>query len=87
MVHDLDDRVFAFNDDTTTTEWVIIFRRHERAYTVERKSDSSLAWTAPKLEPDRPNPLQILLAPLVCTKSIPPQFSHSQLFKFELVGE
>ncbi|KAI6139789.1 hypothetical protein BKA82DRAFT_2871060 [Pisolithus tinctorius] len=85
MVHDLDDRVVAFNDDTTTTEWVIIFRRHERAYTVQRKVESRLAWTAPQLEPNRPNPLQILLEPLICTKSIPPQFLGSQLFKFDLV--
>ncbi|KAI6010909.1 hypothetical protein F5J12DRAFT_570238 [Pisolithus orientalis] len=83
MVHDLDDRVVSYNDESTT-EWVIIFRRHERAYTVERKVESGLAWTAPELEPDRPsNPLQILLKPLVCTYSIPPQFLPSQLFKFE----
>ncbi|KAI5996603.1 hypothetical protein F5J12DRAFT_352389 [Pisolithus orientalis] len=83
MVHNLDDRVISYNDESTT-EWVIIFRQHERAYTIERKVESSLAWTAPELEPDRPsNPLQILLKPLVCTYSIPPQFLPSQLFKFE----
>ncbi|KAI6139769.1 hypothetical protein BKA82DRAFT_4019961 [Pisolithus tinctorius] len=86
MVHDLDDRVVAFNDGSTT-EWVIIFRRHERAYTVQRRAERRLAWTAPGLEPERPNPLQILLEPLICTPSIPPQFRHSQLFKFELVGQ
>ncbi|KAI5996594.1 hypothetical protein F5J12DRAFT_785379 [Pisolithus orientalis] len=63
MVHDLDDRVVAFNDDSTT-EWVITFRRHERAYTIERKDESCLAWTAPNLGPEKPHPLQILLQPL-----------------------
>ncbi|KAI6139770.1 hypothetical protein BKA82DRAFT_2870491 [Pisolithus tinctorius] len=84
MVHDLDDRVVAFNDGSTT-EWVIIFRRHERTYTVQRRAERRLAWTAPGFEPERPNPLQILLEPLICTPSIPPQFIPPQLFKFEPV--
>ncbi|KAI6139763.1 hypothetical protein BKA82DRAFT_4221903 [Pisolithus tinctorius] len=85
MVHGLDDRVVAFNDGSTT-EWVIIFRRHERAYTVQRRAENRLAWTAPVLEPNRPtNPLQILLEPLIISTSNPPQFILAQLFKFELV--
>ncbi|KAI6139791.1 hypothetical protein BKA82DRAFT_1001299 [Pisolithus tinctorius] len=85
MVHDKDNRVVSYNDGCTT-EWVIIFRRHERAYTVQRKVESCLAWTAPMLEPNRPtNPLQILLEPLFVRPSNPPQFNPAQLFKFEFV--
>ncbi|KAI5996596.1 hypothetical protein F5J12DRAFT_896121 [Pisolithus orientalis] len=87
MVHDLDDRIVSFNDDITT-EWVITFRRHERAYTIERRAESSLAWTAPTCGPEQPtNPLQILLEPLTYlpTEQYPPLLIPTQLFKFELV--
>ncbi|KAI6010906.1 hypothetical protein F5J12DRAFT_781872 [Pisolithus orientalis] len=82
-IRNLDNCVSSF-EDRHTEEWIITFREAHRPYTVERKGEGGLAWTAPWLEPKKPNPLQILCEPLIGNLSDPPQFDPAHLFKFEL---
>ncbi|KAI6001268.1 hypothetical protein EDD15DRAFT_2361619 [Pisolithus albus] len=78
-----EDRVFSFADKPAEV-WIITYRENHNAYTIERKG-GPVGWTTPKSE--EPEPRQIVLSPVVSTKSLPPQFLPSQLFKFERVPE
>ncbi|KAI6014110.1 hypothetical protein PISMIDRAFT_196896 [Pisolithus microcarpus 441] len=78
-----EDRVFAFADEPAEV-WIIVYREYHKAYTIERRG-GPVGWTAP--ESEEPEPRQIVLSPIISTKSLPPQFLPSQLFKFERVPE
>lgn len=78
-----EDRVFSFEDEPAEV-WIIIYRENHKAYTIERRGGPD-GWTAPKSE--EPKLRQIVLSPVICTMSLPPQYLPSQLFKFEHVPE
>ncbi|KAI6001269.1 hypothetical protein EDD15DRAFT_1668996 [Pisolithus albus] len=78
-----EDRVFSFADKPAEV-WIIVHREYHNAYTIERKGGPD-GWTTP--ESEEPEQRQIVLRPVTSTKSSPPQFRSSQLFKFERVPE
>ncbi|KAI6044503.1 hypothetical protein EDC04DRAFT_372379 [Pisolithus marmoratus] len=87
LVRGDEDRVLAYENEPAEV-WVIRFREHQNAYTIERRYEverqgEPLAWTAPRS--DQEHERQVLLCPLLATKSEPPQFRPTQLFRFERV--
>lgn len=77
---DIGGRLFEF-PEVTPQRWVIIFRPHQRAYTVEKQGTED-AWTAPKTGKSP----QILVQPVkVISQLHPPQFPDDVLFRFERV--
>ncbi|KAI5982708.1 hypothetical protein EDC04DRAFT_2915384 [Pisolithus marmoratus] len=87
------ERVFAFRDRPAEV-WVIRYREPQDAYTIERRDGPlstdpppvPLAWTVPRQEPESgEREDQVLLRPLAATRSDPPQFRSSQLFRIERV--
>ncbi|KAI6010931.1 hypothetical protein F5J12DRAFT_571133 [Pisolithus orientalis] len=76
------DRVFAFADQPAE-EWVILYREYNGAYTIERR-DQPVGWTVQ--QPEGVEDRQVVLSPVVSTRSIPPQFRPTQLFRFESAG-
>ncbi|KAH7924148.1 hypothetical protein BV22DRAFT_531734 [Leucogyrophana mollusca] len=71
-----DNLVFAFLRDEKKEEWKITYRENHDAYTIEKGSGES-GWVIPDVKPET----QVAVHPLISTKSIPPQFPHTELWK------
>lgn len=74
-----EDRVFAFADQSAE-EWVILYREYDDAYTIERRGEP-IGWTVQ--QPEGVEDRQVVLRPIISTRSIPPHFLPAQLFRFE----
>lgn len=62
-------------------DWLIEYQKSQDAYTIASASDPSKVWTVDMDDdPDRP---RVLLKPLESTKSVPPRFEPSQLWRLE----
>ncbi|KAI5993350.1 hypothetical protein EDC04DRAFT_2910859 [Pisolithus marmoratus] len=78
-----EDRVFAFENEPAE-EWVILYRELQDAYTIERRGEP-VGWTVP--QPEETEIRQVVLRPIISTRSLPPQFLPTQLYRFERAPE
>jgi len=76
----LDKGVFASTNSEKSVAWYITYQEREDAYTIEIE-DSGTGWTV-ALPQDNELMARVDISPIIATKSIPPQYLPTQLFKF-----
>ncbi|WP_194853128.1 I66 family serine proteinase inhibitor [Nocardia sp. SYP-A9097] len=65
-------------------DWLIQYQEAQDAYTITSSSDPSLCWT---VESSDSAESIVTVKPLISTKSIPPQYLPSQLWRLESMVE
>ncbi|KAF8130662.1 hypothetical protein EV363DRAFT_1166338 [Boletus edulis] len=84
----IDNNVTASIHAEQNVEWIATYREFHDAYTISPVNDDILGWTVAYDETNSKVLMsQITLRPIISTKSIPPQFIPTQLFRFEAVNE
>ncbi|KAF8130798.1 hypothetical protein EV363DRAFT_221500 [Boletus edulis] len=79
----IDNNVTASIHPEQNVGWIATYREFNDAYTISPVNDDILGWTVVYDDPNS----KITLQPIASTKSIPPQFFPTQLFRFEAINE
>ncbi|KIJ20731.1 hypothetical protein PAXINDRAFT_6521 [Paxillus involutus ATCC 200175] len=78
----LDKGVFAFIDSEKSVAWYITYQETQDAYTIGIR-DAGTGWTVALPDKDDSSPvLPVGISVIIATRSIPPQYLPTQLFKF-----
>jgi len=92
VTHVVHDKVSVTSLPGLGQKWRATYREHQKAHTIALDNDPSRGWTVPQASEDDAEEVErandeVEIRPIVATKSLPPRYLPTQLFRFEPMNE